>query len=499
MNQFPTLARRGFILPTRLRASYEGAGTGRRAASWKTSASGPNATLLPNLQRLRDRSRAAFRNDAYGFSVIDKMVSNHIGTGITPRPQISDKTLRIAMQDLWTDWTDEADFDGVTDFYGLQALAANCFFMAGECFGRFVQHRITDDYSVPLQVQLLAPEFVPLNKNEKLTNGNEIKAGIEFDRSGKRVAYHVCKRHPKESGGSEMDTVRVDASEMVHVFEPFEPGQIRGAPILTPVLLRLKTLDDLDDAVVYRQEVANLFAGFIRKTGGEPSVSASTGQPDNLLSGGTDISIEPGTMQELLPGEDVTFSDPPDAGSNYAALMKQQLQAVAAGVGIPYELLTGDTDGISDRVLRIIVNEFRRRVEMRQFGIFVHQFCRPVRNRWIDVAFFSGALDLPDYATQRRVCRRTRWVPQGWAYMHPVQDVTSKQLEVRSGFISRSETVLQRGYDSEVIDEENRSDNERADQLGLRYDSDGRKSRLSPASDSTIASEEIPEDKEFPS
>src|SRR5690606_11185427 len=135
------------------------------------------------------------------------------------------------------------------------------------------------------------------------------------------------------------------------------------------------------------------------------------------------VGLEPGSMQELMPGEEVKFSDPPDAGNTYVDFMRQQLQAVAAGVGLPYELLTGDMADISDRVLRVLLNEFRRRIEQLQFSVYVFQLCRPVRSAWLDTAVFSGAISLPDYATKRRDYLRTRWVPQGWAYIHPVQDV----------------------------------------------------------------------------
>jgi len=66
------------------------------------------------------------------------------------------------------------------------------------------------------------------------------------------------------------------------------------------------------------------------------------------------VGLEPGTMQELLPGEQVEFSDPPDAGNNYPDFMRQQLRAAAAGSGLPYELMTGDMQGVNDRAIRVV-------------------------------------------------------------------------------------------------------------------------------------------------
>lgn len=174
-------------------------------------------------------------------------------------------------------------------------------------------------------------------------------------------------------------------------------------------------------------------------------------------------------MQELGAGEEVEFSKPPDAGNNYPDFMRQQLMAAAAGAGIPYELFTGDMRGVSDRVMRVVLNEFRRRIEQLQFGVYVHQLCRPVRAAWMDMAVLSGALVLPDYAMRRREYLRTRWIPQGWAYINPVQDVQARAMEVNAGFASRSEMVLRTGYDAETVDDENAADISRAQRLGLNY------------------------------
>ncbi|KTC27208.1 portal protein, partial [Pseudomonas sp. ABAC21] len=337
--QFPTLSRSGFLLPSNIKASYEGAGEGRRSASWEASDNGINSINTPALRNLRSRSRAAVRNDPYAFNVIDKRVSNLIGTGITPRPTTDDAALRKVKQQLWDDWVDEADADELTDFYGMQALVARTVETAGECFVRLRPRSLDEGLAVPLQLQTLAPEFVPHDKFETTKNGNIIRAGIEFNPAGKRVAYWMYRSHPRDSSSLNSgynQLVRVPASQVLHIFEPVEPGQLRGVPRLSPVLKRLRSLDNYDDAVLFRQEVANLFAGFISRPppdAGQTPRDPVTGQ---LLVTDRDgftpmVALEPGTMQELAPGEEVEFSKPPDAGNNYPDFMRQQLMAAAAG------------------------------------------------------------------------------------------------------------------------------------------------------------------------
>ncbi len=57
-----------------------------------------------------------------------------MGDGIRPSSLIEDAKLHDQVQRLWLAWTDEADADGLTDFYGLQAMVAREMFVAGECF-----------------------------------------------------------------------------------------------------------------------------------------------------------------------------------------------------------------------------------------------------------------------------------------------------------------------------------------------------------------------------
>ncbi len=491
-HHYPTLSRQGFLLPSNIKASYEGAGEGRRSAGWDAPDSSLNSINTPALRNLRSRSRAAVRNDPYAFNVVDKRVSNLIGTGITPRAQTDDNDLRKQLQVLWEDWVDESDADELTDFYGQQALVARTVETSGECFVRLRPRRTEDGLAVPLQVQLLAPEFVPHDKFETTRDGNVIRAGIEFNAIGKRVAYWMYRSHPGESSaltGGYNQLVRVPATQVLHIFDPLEPGQLRGVPRLSPVLKRLRSLDNYDDAVLFRQEVANLFAGFITRPtpeGGPPPLDPVTGQPLSLDRDGFTpmVALEPGTMQELGPGEEVEFSKPPDAGNNYPDFMRQQLMAAAAGAGVPYEIVTGDMRDINDRVMRVVLNEFRRRLEQLQFGVYVHQLCRPVRAAWLDMAFLAGAVQLPNYAQRRREYLRTRWVPQGWPYLQPVQDVQARRMEVQAGFASRSEMVLRTGYDAETVDSENAADLERATRLRLNYN--------------TLESVELLDDKEQP-
>lgn len=168
-----------------------------------------------------------------------------VGAGIKPSSLIADAGLKAAVQKLWLDWTDEADADGFTDFYGLQRRAAREVFIAGEVFFRFRLRRSEDGLVVPLQLQMLPSEMLPLTRNEVLPGGTVIRQGIEFDRIGRRVAYHFLRRHPGDmtDPGLVGETVRIPAAEIIHVIDPVDAGQLRGVSKFASAIVKLFLLD----------------------------------------------------------------------------------------------------------------------------------------------------------------------------------------------------------------------------------------------------------------
>jgi len=459
---------------------YDGTGGGRRALAWMPSNPGAVAALSLAQDELRAKSRDLVRRNAWAAAGIEAFVANAIGTGIKPQSMVQDQDRREAIHSLWWDWCEQADAAGLTDFYGLQALATRAMLEGGEALVRLRYRRTEDGLPVALQIQVLEAEHLPTTMNRDLPGGNVIRSGIEFDRLGRRVAYHLYRSHPNDgllapmsssAGGGGMDTVRVDASEVIHLFRPLRPGQVRGEPWLTRALVKLNELDQYDDAELVRKKTAAMFAGFITRMAPEDNLMGESAADGNgvALAG-----MEPGTLQILEPGEDIKFSAPADVGSSYAEFMRQQFRAVAAAMGITYEMLTGDLTQVNYSSIRAGLLEFRRRCEAFQHGVIVHQLCRPIWRAWMDQAVLEGALDIPGYRKDRRTYQAAKWIPQGWSWVDPQKEFNAMKLAIRAGLMSRSEAISGNGYDAEDVDREIAADNARADALGLVFDSDAR-------------------------
>ena len=459
---------------------YNASRLGRRLQGWDAERRNINTLLMLGGDQLRARARQLCRENPYASNAVEAFVSSAVGGGIKPSSLLEDAAVKKELQAAWLEWTDEADADGLTDFYGLQALAARALFEAGECFVRFRPRRAEDGLSVPLQLQILEAEHLPFDHNEQLANGNTVRAGIEFDQIGRRTAYHFLRNHPGEAAlnFTGLDKTVVPAAEVMHLYRPLRPGQIRGQPAIVPGMIRLYLLDQYDDAELDRKRVAAMFAGFVTKPRPEdgspvpldPQRADKEGQPlppEVALAG-----LEPGTLQVLMEGEDIKFSNPSEVGGSYEAFMYRSLLAISAAVGLPYHAITADVGKSNYSSLRASQVEARRRMDQFQHMTLVFQMCRPIWQRWVETALLSGRLSPAAsrlYRSNRSAFTAVKWIPPKWEWVDPWKDRKAEELAQDNGWKSRSDIIEGEGYDPEEVDARIKADRNREEKLGLDF------------------------------
>jgi lambda family phage portal protein len=459
-----------------VKARYDAAGRGRKMASWNAPSSGPN-TSMQGLQTIRNRSHDAARNDWAGESGVQKWTTSLIGIGIRPRfNRFKDKARKQFVTDLHADVMRHIDADGVVDGYGQQTLAVRTWLLGGEAFGRKRARFSDEGLPLPFQVQLLEAEMCPMLDHDQyqgMPEGNIMRSGIELNKRGRRVAYWFYKQHPGDKPEAVIGPdvlIRVAASEVIHMFEQKRPGQLRGVSMLAPILARLRSIGDYEDTTLERQKIANLWVGFISRT--LPTMDSNDidngaltglGQETDGDPGPGLLPLKAGLIQELEDGQTFNFANPPEAGTTYSDYMRTSHLGTAAAAGMPYELYSGDILNISDRTLRVLINEFRRFAEQRQWQIVIPMWCQTIIDWFAESAVLAGVLSLEEGDMARRV----EHAPHGWAYIHPTQDVQGKVLEITNGLRSRSSVIGERGDDPDSVDDERAADQKRAEALGL--------------------------------
>lgn len=379
--------------------------------------------------------------------------------------------------EAWEEFVEESDADGVSDFYGQQATTARGAYEGGDGLLRIRPRRPEDGLSVPLQLQCLEVEMLDSSKTMALPGGGTIKAGVECNAIGQRVAYWMHKSHPGESVGlSGIGTsVRVPAEQVIHVFHARRPGQVRGVPKLASALAMLREVTDVTDAYVLRKKIQNLYASFeTTSTGASVHDDEQVEDSPTASDDGVDmVTMEPGQHQLLPMGHDIKFSDPPNDAGDHEEFMRTELRGIAVGGGVTYEQISGDLKSVNFTSIRAGLIELRRRVEQYQRNVLIFQMCRPVWRRFFEAAVLSGRLVVPgeERGNMRRLLR-AEWQPPGFEYVQPEVEVKAAVRKIRAGLSSRTRELHRLGIDAQELDREIKKDNERAAALGLVLDSD---------------------------
>ena len=125
--------------------------------------------------------------------------------------------------------------------------------------------------------------------------------------------------------------------------------------------------------------------------------------------------------------------------------------------------------------------EFRRRAEALQAHLLIHQWCNPIASKFLDVAVVAGSIVLEDYWAKRDEYLAISWIAPKWSWVDPLKEVTADLLETRAGFAPRSDKAAERGYSLEALDRMIEASNDSADEKGLVFDSDPRRTQKSGA------------------
>lgn len=432
-----------------LQRAYEGAA---RTDGWRPRRAGAsaNADHAADARELRIRARALVQNVPYIARGLQALVSATIGTGIEPR---FDGPGADQLNPLWAHWSKVADADAIFDLYGLQAAAYRAMVQDGEVLIRRRTRRPDDNLPVPLQLQLLEIDWLDSSKNSATRVGNTIINGIEYDALGKPAAYWLYEQHPGDARGwlgRAGASKRIDAADIIHLFAPTRPGQGRGISRFAPVIARTRDLMLYEDAELQRKNLETrmgvIVSGDAEALHSGITAYGSAAVPDDPNSDRTygDLGVLPsGGITEIPPGLDMTSVEPKPAGG-YVEYCKFNLHLVAAGIGIPYESMTGDMDEVNFSSARIRQIEFRRDVEQEQWLVIVPRLCERIAGWFIDAAVLVGK-------ARASADRTVDWSTPRWDYVNPTQDVAAEVNAIGAGLLSPSEALRRRGYKPEQV------------------------------------------------
>lgn len=412
---------------------------------------------------LRAWARALVRDNAYAWNVVDTIVSNVIGSGITAQstyetPDGEDiEDVNDARDKAFTEWCEVADINGELTFSEIQILAQREIAEAGEVLIRLIKTSGKEyrgiTRPVPLALELIEADRLSLERDTFATrlnkdNGNRIIRGIELDDKGKPVAYWIYPEHPNSpySVRSQIPE-RINASEILHLYRKDRVGQTRGVTWFAPIMSWMRDLGVYVDNEIQASAVASCFGVVIKRTSPIGSLMAPEGE-DTVDSNGNRLSyLEPGMVTELGVDESIECINPGRPNSASEPWINLMLRGICAGTGTNYEAIAKDFSKTSYSSSRTSKLEDRPRYERNQKYI-VNHLCLPVWDEFCNAAAREGLDDFPtstELLEDRRGVAPVEWQLPEQEWVDPTSEQTAAQNSIDNFMSTYQDEIGARG------------------------------------------------------
>lgn len=464
------------VFSPKARRAYEGAGRGRRFLGWTPSNTSANTELFQSLEMLRARARDMERNEPFAARAIETLAGNLVGgTGITARAATGRDQLDRNWTKWWGRWIKRCDITGVFGLNAAMKLAARALVRDGEVL---IRRRIlprSSGLDVPLRIQVLEADFLDFWRNENRPDGSRTMHGVQFGASGEIEGYWIFREHPGATPGFQSIAtfgVRpsefVPAEEVIHLFVPERPGQVRGVPSLAVVMASLRDLGDYKNSVRLRKKLEACVMGFITpedRADEDPETDPqmAPGVPNARVvnaDGATVEDFQPGMMVTLKGGKSITFhSATPTPGE--VDYEKQELRAIAAALGMSYELLTGDFSLTNYSSYKGAQIDFRRKIEGIQWEVLIPLGLDRIAEWFSEVAWAVSKIPTPEVNVE--------WNTARWQSVEPLKDAEAAEKYAALGFIPVPDIIGELGYHPETAMQTNADFFDKCKALGLPY------------------------------
>ena len=452
--------------------SFQGGQPSRLTGGFNAYNTSLDTDLYTSLNVLRARSRQLTQNNPYGQKFLRMVASNVVGQGFTLQNRSMDGAKpdsvdAKSIETAFTSWSRRGNCDvtGQLSFADLCRLVMRTVACDGEVLIRKVRGRSVNKFGFSLQI--LDIDRLMVQEQRKFENGNVMRMGVEIDSQGKPVAYWVRSSHPYDPFMQSSAPVieRIPADEIFHFFIPLRPEQRRGVPWMHAAIERLYHIGELDQSALIAARKGADSLGFLVSPNGLP--------PDPTASGSNASAIEisvPGTFDTLPEGYDFKQFESKYPNEVYADFMKSALRAVASAIGVAYNGLANDLEGVNYSSIRSGVLE-EREFWMELQDWFTSAFLEPLYEDWLQLALGMGAITgptgFPLPATKFDKFSAHEWQARRWGWVDPLNDAQAKILMMNNGLTSRTRIAAELGTDRDTIWQELQREQEEMKSMDL--------------------------------
>lgn len=473
----------GLYIPESVRPQNKGyseAGASMRKKALKgfnARSGSPREDIDFNNYTLRQRARMLYMAAPIATSAIKTNRTNVVGVGLRLKSRIDREVLGLSPEQteawqktterefaLWAENKRACDATGMNTFYGLQQLALISWLLSGDCIGLIKQYKTSPLLPYSLRVHLIESDriatpndsgagvfpYYTTGKNPK--TGNVIYDGVEVDKDGMVVAYHIRNTYPYEVGAATTTWHRVLAYQnktglpnVVHVMDCERPDQYRGVTLLAQIIEPLLQLRRYTESELMAAVVESFFTAFIKTEAptDETPFNEVEEVPPGEPTGPNEYSMGPGQVNVMKPGEDVTFADPKRPAGGFDAFVNAICTQIGASIEIPVDLLLKRFNA-SYSASRAALLEAWKAFKMRREWL-ADDFCRPIYEVWMSEAVARGRIYAPGFFENpaiRAAYLGSEWLGPSQGQLDPVKEITAEILACGEGFSTHEQSTV---------------------------------------------------------
>ena len=462
-----------------------GAGFGGQLRDWNVPRQSVDDALLPVLTQAQARTDDVIRNNGIAANGVQLHQDHIIGSeyrlsykpnwhllGIEPDSGFV-RDVEAVFRDIAEDPNCYIDAERTRTFTMLMREAVATHAYSGDVMAK--PEMILDSHS-PLStcIRMVSPKRV--SNPHRVMNSQTNRGGVEFNRHGQAIAYHVEQGGNCFGVGREWRRVPKKLSNgrhgFIHVFEPIEAGQSRGINKFLSSLEQLKMLDTLQNTTLQKAIVNAMYAASIESELGsgeamEFLLGAGQGGGNNvnpldkLLAGYGDyyavnnVKFNGVKLPHLFPGDKINLHSPGNADNGFADLERSIIRYVAAGTGLDYAQLSKNYSQMSYSTIRASMNDSWRYFMGRR-KVIANRFASLIFELLFEEFLIRGYVTLPrgaryTFQQRRHAWTRCEWIGAGRLAIDGLKEVKEAVLLIESGLSTYEEEAAKLGKDYQEL------------------------------------------------
>lgn len=459
----------------------------------------PYEDILVPRRELINRCRVLYMSAPIATAAINQRVSSVVGRGL--RLHLQPDHARLGKDeawarawarkveeefDLWASDKFQADVAGINNFYELTAQAYCSMLQSGDCFVVFRQGETSKlrPYSTRLQIveadRVATPtnttdgkSFVAFSANVYCLNdehtGNKVFDGVEVNKSGRVVAYHIADCYPTAGIAFKFERIETlgrttGRPNILHLMATERPEQLRGVPMLSKVIEPILQLSRYFNNEVQAALLETYFTIYVRTP--ESSNPLFNAKPYSADGEEVDDDEEeddderakelepfPGVVRILRAGEEIKSVQPTRPNSQFGAFSEMNVAFIGASLQISKENLLRVFNSSYSASRAALQCDWQKSMEERE--LVKMDFCTPVFLEWFCEAVSRGRIEAPGLFNDPAIFRaytRHNWTGSTMPQLDPVKEATAATLWIDAGLMTRAEAAARHfGTDFETI------------------------------------------------